>query len=49
MFYTEEKKRQLINEYAIAQSRGDEDRCEALAVELYEAYGWCGTPYFTDR
>lgn len=49
MFYTDEKKKELINELAIATAKGDEDRIESLATELYEAYGWCGTPYYCDR
>lgn len=49
MFYTEEKKRELINELAMATAKGDEYAAECLATELYEAYGWCGTPCYCDR
>lgn len=49
MFYTEEKKRELINELAKANASGDEYKAEIIATELYEAYGWCGTPSYSDR
>ncbi|MBQ2894967.1 MAG: hypothetical protein IJE92_05560 [Clostridia bacterium] len=49
MYYTDEKKRELINALAIAQAKGDEEAAQDLAIELYEAYGWCGTPYYCDR
>ena len=49
MFYNEDKKRELINELAIATAKGDEDKMQAIATELYEVYGWCGTPYYCDR
>lgn len=48
MFNDEARKQRLINAYAIALAKGDEDACEGYAMELYEVYGWCGTPYFTD-
>ena len=40
------RKQELIHELAIATAKGDEDRMQDLAIELYEVYGWCGTPYF---
>lgn len=43
----ENRKEWLIGELAIATAKKDYDRMEDLACELYECYGWCGTPYYT--
>lgn len=48
MFNNEARKQRLINAYAIALAKGDEDACEGYAMELYEVFGWCGTPHFID-
>jgi hypothetical protein len=40
------RKRELINELAIATAKKDYDRMEELSCELYEVYGWYGTPYY---
>ena len=44
MYYTEEKKRELIKELRAAEAANDWDRMMDLGIELYEAYGWCGVP-----
>lgn len=41
-----DRKQELINELAIAEAKGDYDAIEGLSMELYEVYGWCGTPYY---
>ena len=46
MFNDENRKQDLINELAIATAKGDKDLMQDLAIELYEVYGWCGTPYY---
>jgi hypothetical protein len=42
----DERKYELINELAIATAKQDYGTMEELACELYEVYGWCGTPYY---
>lgn len=42
----DERKYELINELAIATAKQDYDTMEELACELYEVYGWHGTPYY---
>lgn len=39
MYYTEEKKKELIDKYWEAVDKSDEDMLEAVSTELYEAYG----------
>ena len=46
MWYDDNRKQELIHELAVAMARGDEDQAQDLAIELYEVYGWCGTPYY---
>ena len=46
MFNDEERKQELIHELAVATAKGDEDRMQDLAIELYEVYGWHGMPYY---
>lgn len=47
IFNTEERKLELIHELYIATQKQDFDEMQDLAIELYEVYGWCGTPYAT--
>ena len=47
MFNNTERKEWLIGELAIAKAKEDWDTMESISCELYEVYGWCGTPYFT--
>ena len=46
MFNDEERKQELIHEMAIAMAKRDEEQMQELAIELYEVYGWYGTPYY---
>ena len=46
MFYDDNRKQELIHELAVATAKGDEECMQELAIELYEVYGWAGTPYF---
>lgn len=46
MFNDDNRKQELIHELAVATAKGDEERMQELAIELYEVYGWAGTPYF---
>ena len=42
----EQRKKNLINELAIAKAKDDLDAAAELSMELYEVYGWSGTPYY---
>lgn len=47
MMNDNERKQWLIGELAIAMAKQDEDYAMDLSMELYECFGWCGTPYYT--
>ena len=46
MLNDDNRKQELIHELAVATAKGDEAMMQELAIELYEIYGWSGTPYF---
>lgn len=43
----DKRKEWLTGELAIATAKKDYDMMCELSMELYEVYGWCGTPYYT--